>query len=154
MLKKLYHSVPKIMGFRIMKKLLFNTTSVSLDLGLLILRVAAGAMIITHGWPKLASYASRADSFRDPIGMDSALSLQLAIFAEVICAVFIILGAFTRLAAIPLMITKAVIAFIVHLKYWQVKTGADAALFGLVYCPVSQRPSQVLHRSQIGQLIR
>jgi putative oxidoreductase len=98
-----------------MKKLLFSTKSISFDFSLLILRVASGAMIMTHGWPKLSTYASRAESFRDPLGLgSSALSLQLAIFAEFFCAILLILGLFTRLATIPLMITMAVVALIVH----------------------------------------
>jgi len=43
-------------------------------------------------------------------------SLYLAIFAEVICAVFIVLGLLTRWAAIPLVFAMGVAAFSVHLN--------------------------------------
>jgi putative oxidoreductase len=38
-------------------------------------------------------------------------SLALTIFAEVLCALFIVLGLFTRLAIIPLIITMLVAIF-------------------------------------------
>jgi putative oxidoreductase len=97
-----------------MKAILFSTKITLSDLALLILRVSTGAMMLTHGWPKLANYAERSLNFRDPIGIGSAFSLQLAIFAEVICALLIIVGLATRVALIPLIITMTVAAFIVH----------------------------------------
>jgi putative oxidoreductase len=42
------------------------------------------------------------------------ISLTLSVFAEVICAVLLVLGLATRLAAIPLIINMAVAYFIVH----------------------------------------
>ena len=84
------------------------------DIGLLVLRLAFGGMMLTHGVPKLLAFSEKADSFPDPIGVGSALALTLAVFAEVVCAGLVIVGAFTRLAVIPLMVTMAVAAFIVH----------------------------------------
>jgi putative oxidoreductase len=40
--------------------------------------------------------------------------LALAVFAEVFCSLLLIFGIATRLAAIPLIITMLVAAFIVH----------------------------------------
>ena len=53
-------------------------------------------------------------SFGDPLGIGSTLSFILVVFAEAICPILIILGLRTRLAAIPVIITMAVAAFIVH----------------------------------------
>ena len=83
--------------------------------GPLIMRLFVGfIMLIQHGLPKLLDFSSKKNSFPDPLGISSELSLALVIFAEVICSVFIILGLKTRLSSIPLIITMAVAAFIVH----------------------------------------
>lgn len=85
------------------------------DLGILVLRLVGGAtMLLAHGWPKLAGFQERMNVFPDPLGIGSSLSLGLAIFAEVGCAILLILGVLTRLASIPLFITMAVAFFIVH----------------------------------------
>lgn len=85
------------------------------DLGLFTLRtVPAAFMLLAHGWPKLNGFTTMMNSFPDPIGLGSPIALSLAIFAEVLCAVFLILGIATRLASIPLLITMLVAAFIIH----------------------------------------
>ena len=95
------------------KKLLDNQPF-SMDLSLLILRVCMGAFMLTHGWPKLANFNKRVETFRDPIGLGSELSLILTIFSEFFCSILLILRVYTRLALIPLIITMSVIAFVVH----------------------------------------
>lgn len=86
-----------------------------IDLSLLILRIAGGGLMLTHGVVKIAPLlGSEPIQFPDPIGLGATPSLLLTVFAEVVCAVFLILGLFTRLAAVPLLITMLVAAFIVH----------------------------------------
>ena len=46
--------------------------------------------------------------------MGQSASLALVIFAEFFCALFIILGLFTRLAVIPLIVTMCVALFKAH----------------------------------------
>lgn len=71
--------------------------------------------MITHGWPKCAKLLSTGKfQFADPIGLGPEISLILTIFAELICAVLVMLGLKTRLAAIPPAITMLVAAFVVH----------------------------------------
>jgi len=83
--------------------------------GLLLLRVLAGGfMIAFHGWGKLVNFGEKSDGFLDPLGLGSATSLGLAVFAEVFCALAVVLGLFTRAAAVPLIITMLVAAFLVH----------------------------------------
>ena len=48
------------------------------------------------------------------MGLGSSISLALVIFAEFFCSLFIILGLFTRLAVIPLMIVMGVALFKAH----------------------------------------
>lgn len=85
------------------------------DIGLLVLRVGVGAfMLFAHGWGKLAGFGELAGKFPDPIGVGSTVSLVLAIFAEVLCALLVIVGLGTRFAAVPLLVTMLVAAFVVH----------------------------------------
>lgn len=87
----------------------------NIDVGLLILRITVVGFMLTHGYPKLMRLISgETESFSSIMGMGPELSLLLAVFAEFLCAVLIFFGLFTRLAAIPLMITMAVAAFHVH----------------------------------------
>lgn len=85
------------------------------SIGLLIIRVMAGALIITHGWGKLQMlFTGRHSEFADPIGLGTFLSLTLATFAEFFCAILVIVGFATRFATAPLAFTMIVAAFIVH----------------------------------------
>ncbi len=85
------------------------------SLGLLILRLGAGGLMLgAHGWGKLMTFSEKSGKFPDPLGVGSQASLGLVVFAEVFCAAAIILGLFTRLAAIPLLITMLVAAFVIH----------------------------------------
>lgn len=85
------------------------------DLGLLILRLTFGlTMLLAHGMPKLIGFTSKMNVFPDPLGVGSSLSLGLAIFSEVLCALLISVGLYTRLNAIPLFITMFVAVFLVH----------------------------------------
>ena len=91
-----------------------NLKPLSYDMGLLIARIAAGGLMLYHGAPKLFNFEERFTTFSDPIGLGSGLSLILVTFAEFFCAVFVIAGAFTRVALIPLIINLIVIVFVVH----------------------------------------
>jgi putative oxidoreductase len=87
----------------------------SVDLGLLVLRVALGVqMIFGHGWGKLTSFSEKAGSFDDPLGVGSTTSLALAVTGEVLCSLLIALGLFTRLAAVGAIVTMSVAFFLVH----------------------------------------
>lgn len=97
-----------------MKSALLRSNAYSIDLGLLLLRIAAGGAMLTHGIPKLMKALSGDTQFGDPIGIGPELTLYLAIFAEVVCAALIIVGLFTRLALIPLIATMLVAFFLVH----------------------------------------
>lgn len=85
-----------------------------LNLWLLILRIGASILMLTHGFPKLMKVIDGNMQFGDPLGIGAGPSLVLAAFAEAICSILIILGLATRLAVIPLIITMATAAFIVH----------------------------------------
>lgn len=87
-----------------------NGTAASL--GLLVLRVGAGAMLFYgHGLPKLLHFAERAPRFFDPFGIGPARSLGLVVFAEVACSLLVVIGFATRFATIPPIVTMLVAAF-------------------------------------------
>jgi len=94
------------------------TTSLNLqntDFGLLLFRLLIGGLMLTHGIPKLITFfGSEEIAFADPIGIGETASFTFAVFAEFVCAILIILGWVTRFATIPLVITMAVAAIIVH----------------------------------------
>lgn len=85
------------------------------SLGLLLLRLGFGAsMAVHHGFPKLIGFSHKMHTFPDPIGLGSSISLSLAVGAELLCALAVVIGIFTRLVCIPLIITMAVAFFVVH----------------------------------------
>lgn len=85
------------------------------DISLLLLRLTfGGLMLLNHGWGKLDKLLE-GGKFGDPIGLGSDVSLYLVVFAEVVCAVLIMIGAFTRYTVIPLIFTMLVAIFIVHI---------------------------------------
>ena len=87
---------------------------VTTSIGLLILRVAAGAMMMVHGYGKLTGWDEMSTDFPDPIGVGHATSLGLAIFGELVCSALLLPGLLTRFAAIPFSFTMIVAGFIVH----------------------------------------
>ncbi|MCH7397882.1 DoxX family protein [Belliella sp. DSM 107340] len=97
-----------------MKKIFFYSQSLFKDIALLVLRASAGLMMATHGWAKLSDFSAKLQSFPDPIGLGPAVSLQLVIFAEFFCALFLAIGFLTRLSLLPLIVTMCVAAFIAH----------------------------------------
>lgn len=86
-----------------------------LGLALLLLRVAAAAFLLTHGIPKVGRLFSGEEiRFMNFMGLGPAVSLALAAFAEFLCSILVILGAWTRLAVIPMIITMGTAAFVAH----------------------------------------
>jgi putative oxidoreductase len=87
------------------------------DRASLILRVAFGLLMLQHGYPKLQQLMAGGEiKFPDPLGIGSYASLVLVTFAEFFCAILVVLGLWTRLALIPLMIAMFVAAMVFHAK--------------------------------------
>ncbi|HYH16014.1 MAG TPA: DoxX family protein [Flavisolibacter sp.] len=99
-----------------MKKIVFvDQTSNTIDLALLIARIGIAALMLTHGLPKMAMlFSDDPIQFPPVMGMDAGLSLTLTVFAEVFCSILILVGAGTRLAAVPAIITMLVAATVIH----------------------------------------
>jgi putative oxidoreductase len=100
------------------------------DLGLLVLRFwLGGTLLIVHGLDKLHKFSHLAAKFPDPLHIGSKYSLMLAIFAEAICSVFLIIGLFTRFAALCCIILLAVAFFMVHHAALGTTTGSGELAF-------------------------
>lgn len=93
-----------------MKKILsIKYSAGAFNFSMLLLRVVFGLlMILKHGYDKMIKFSTLQHDFYNFLGIGSKTSLVLAIFAEVICALFIVLGLFSRFAAIFLIITMLV----------------------------------------------
>jgi putative oxidoreductase len=98
-----------------MKFFNLNFIDRSPDLALLLLRVWLGlAMFWLHGWGKLSNLIGGTSKFPDVIGIGQIPSLILVIFAEVVCALLLVAGVYTRFCALMLAITMGVAFFIAH----------------------------------------
>ena len=77
--------------------------------GLLILRVAVGAMLMHHGFEKLANINNFADAFVRPIGLPFPITLSyLAAFSEIGGSWMLITGLATRLGGLLIAGTMSV----------------------------------------------
>ena len=93
------------------------------DAGLLFLRLSASFMLLyVHGWPKLADYSAELTRIEDPFGLGPELSLWVAIFAELVCPLFIAAGFFTRIATLPILAVLLVAMLFVH-PHWSIAEG-------------------------------
>lgn len=98
-----------------MAKLLSTKYSAgAFNAAMLLLRLAVGIIMLNHGYDKLKGFDEMAPKFMNFMGMGSSMSLALLIFAEFFCSIFIVLGLFTRLATIPLIIATCVMVFKAH----------------------------------------
>ena len=103
----------------------------SVDLGLLVLRLWLGAsMLLLHGWGKAMGGEKMMRGFPDPLGVGNQVSWGLAVFGEVVCAALLVLGLFTRLAALASAITMGVAFFIVHRM---VLSGSNSGEMAFIY---------------------
>jgi putative oxidoreductase len=113
-----------------MKKL-FSTycSDGAFSFAMLVLRLGAGILLmVNHGFDKLIHFSSKAPHFTDPFHIGSTPSLAMVVFAEFFCAVFVIMGLFTRLACVPIIISLAVALFYAHHGN-AFNIGESAALF-------------------------
>jgi len=113
-----------------MKKLFsIKTSDAAFTLATLLLRLGAGSlMLVNHGLDKLVHFSNKASRFSDPFDIGSTTSLALVVFAEFFCAAFIVLGLFTRVAVIPLIIGMGVALFYAHSGEF-FGEGEDAGLY-------------------------
>jgi putative oxidoreductase len=98
-----------------MKKLLStNYSSGMFNTALFFIRLVFGILMMKHGYDKLVHFAEMKTSFINFMGLGSTISLLLVVFAEFFCGLFIVIGLFTRLASVPIIICMSVALFKVH----------------------------------------
>jgi putative oxidoreductase len=114
-------------------RLLFpaNTHNRVTSFALLFLRIAFAAMMMTHGWKKLADLDSAAQQFA-LMGVGGMFLVKLAVFAEFLCAAGVLAGLFFRLSLIPLIVTMCVAFFFVHGGKFVGEGNGELALLYLV----------------------
>ena len=86
------------------------------DLGLLIARLALGAIFFAHGYQKIAQFgmAGVTESFRG-MGVPAAeIAGPVVAYVELIGGALLILGAFTSIVGLILAVEMAVAALLVH----------------------------------------
>lgn len=92
-----------------------NPEQISIDVALLLARIGIAGFMLTHGLPKLMMLFGDAPvQFPGVMGMEPGFSLALAVFAEVVCSILILIGFGTRLATVPLIITMVIAVFYIH----------------------------------------
>lgn len=82
------------------------------NFGMLVLRVVLGLLVASHGYTKFVKFSALRYKFMNFMHLGSTVSLSLIIFAELICGILLIMGLFTRLACIPIIIGMGVVVFI------------------------------------------
>ena len=91
-------------------------TDTQIGLGLLLIRVVVGlALVINHGLPKINNYNTILEKWSHSfLGLPNYIQLYMIIFAEFACAALVVVGLFTRLACIPIIIGIGFAFFITH----------------------------------------
>lgn len=98
-----------------MRKLLSTRYSAgAFNTAMLFLRITAGGLMLVHGYDKMVHFNETASHMMNFMGIGSKATTALVIFAEFFCSMLVILGLFTRLACIPLVICMGVALFKAH----------------------------------------
>jgi putative oxidoreductase len=89
----------------------------SINIALLLFRVfAALALLRTHGLPKLLNFQATEDHLPTLLGLSGEITIYYAIFANVFCAVFIMVGFLTRLSGLFILSITLTGLFVIHIN--------------------------------------
>jgi len=86
----------------------------SFNLSMFLLRIGLGLLRMPHGYDKLVNCGRYRGDFMDFLGLGETFSLALVVFAEFFCSLFVMIGLFTRLTVIPLVIEMSVVVLKAH----------------------------------------
>lgn len=103
-------------------------SSGAFSFAMFVLRVTAGALMMFHGYNKLIKFNAVAAKMPSLFGMSPTITTALVVFAEFFCALFVLIGLFTRYACIPVIICMGYALFVSH-KGLVFTEGEQAALF-------------------------
>ena len=85
-----------------------------INIGIFILRVCIAMLLIVHSCNLLSHLTERQDSFIELMGLNNPITIALALSAELICAILLLVGLGTRLILVPLIVTMSASILIVH----------------------------------------
>ncbi|MBS1743902.1 MAG: DoxX family protein [Bacteroidetes bacterium] len=112
-----------------MRKLLStNYSAAAFNIAMLLLRIVFGILLMNHGYGKLSHFTDTSQHMPQFLGMSSSITTALVVFAEFFCALFVILGLFTRFAAMIIVINMSYALIVAH-KWDVFSTGEMATLF-------------------------
>jgi putative oxidoreductase len=90
-------------------------TDWAFNIATLVMRLVAGSLLfLNHGIPKFNKFSELKYVFFDPLHIGHKWSLTLVLFAELVCSVLLVIGLFSRLAAMVITINLAVAIFLFH----------------------------------------
>ncbi|MFF7862502.1 DoxX family protein [Pseudomonas monteilii] len=119
--------MPRLKTFLAPQSLILTAT------GLLFMRVMAALLLLfIHGLPKLLNWGGELQRIEDPFGLGAPLTLGLAVFAEVVCPLLLLLGIAARLACLPVLAVLLVALVVVH-PDWTLEQGQFAWLLVALY---------------------
>jgi putative oxidoreductase len=99
----------------ILKSMQSNLGNNSIHFALLLFRVAVAAeLLVAHGLKKIGVGVNIAEIVPNPLGLPEALNQAFAVGANIGMPLFIILGLFTRIAALPILAITLTGYFVVH----------------------------------------
>ena len=135
-----------------MRKLLStNYSAGAFNTAMLLLRIVAGGLMLKHGYDKMVHFEETASHMMNFMGIGSKATTALLIFAEFFCSLLIIIGLFTRLACIPLIIAMTVALVKAHNADF-LGEGQMAALYLLCFVVLLfTGPGKVSVDSMIGK---
>ena len=87
-------------------------------------------MLLLHGMPKLLGFGSQFHTFPDPLGVTPEISYLLTVGSEFFAAALVLIGCYTRFAALSLVITMGVAFFMVHQG---MLTGKQSGEMAMIY---------------------
>ncbi len=85
-----------------------DISAVELSILLLIVRLVIGSMMLSHGIEKIKSYKYLSENFPDPLKIGNKMSVNLAIFGEVVCTLGFISGLLFKFALIAMIVNMLV----------------------------------------------
>ncbi|AUP77154.1 LysR family transcriptional regulator [Enterobacter sp. EA-1] len=116
-----------------MKTSTFPLSAPRIDTGLLFLRLTGSLLLLyVHGLPKIVHFSDQLAHIEDPFGFGPWMSLLPAIFAEVVCPLFIIAGLWARLACVPIIVVLLVAMLVVHAD-WSLAEGQFGWLLLIIF---------------------
>lgn len=93
----------------------FNDKVISYDLSILVFRVAISIqLIVVHGLKKIGIGTEMAEKVPNPFHFPELINQIFAISSNLLFPIFIIMGFYTRIATIPILIVTLSGYFIVH----------------------------------------